>query len=302
MNRASALLFLALLTCTTGERAANVPKDTIQSRAPEPTALVAPDSFSTGGPLDAIPSLRAGFDWQAEAAREQARAVAATPKADSLFLSFRNRFLKMGEQVTNRFDQATSIQSNVLQDTSTSRQLTTLLAKHGFALEYSEGNAYADEDMSYWARFFDGALTPAMQRYVGLRAREQATRFSEDARLQISWDELAGRAVRWEQFTDSYPDFSWKDAPRFWYNTYLSTYLTGMDNSTIFSDSGTLEPEVRTSYERLVAQYPRTRTAQLVAQCLTLLKLSSYRRSVALDSLLREHQVASMLGVQPPTR
>ena len=302
MNRACALVFLALLTCTKGERSANVVKDSVQSRAPEPAALGAPDSFSTGGPLDEIPSLLAGFDSETEAVRQQARAFAATPRADSLFLSFRNRFLKVGEQITDRLEQATSIQSTVLEDTSTSRQLTTLLGKHGFALAYTEGNAYADEDIAYWTRFFEGALTPAMQRYLGLRATEQRTRFSEDAALQISWDELAGRAVTWEQFADSYPDFTWKDAARFWYNTYLSTYLTGMDNSRVFTDSGTLEPQVRTSYEHLVAQYPRTRTAQLVAQCLTLLKLSSYRRSVALDSLLREHQVASMLGVQPPTR
>src|SRR5256886_13126662 len=111
--------------------------DSVQSSAPVPAPLGAPDSLSTGGPLDEIPSLLAGFDSQAEAAREQARAVAATPRADSLFLSFRNRFLKMGEQVTNRFDQATSIQSNVLQDTSTSRQLTTLLAKHGRSEEHT---------------------------------------------------------------------------------------------------------------------------------------------------------------------
>src|SRR5438445_8303483 len=124
MTRASALLFLAVLTCSKGQRVANVPKDSVQSSAPLPVSLGAPDSLSTDGPLDEIPSLLAGFDSQAEAAREQARAVAATPRADSLFLSFRNRFLKVGEQVTNRFDQATSIQSNVLQDTSTSRQLT----------------------------------------------------------------------------------------------------------------------------------------------------------------------------------
>ncbi len=294
MNRASALLFLALLTCTKGERAANVPKDTIQSRAPEPAALVAPDSFSTGGPLDEIPSLLASFDSQAGAARQQARAVAATPTADSVFLSFRDRFLKMGEQITDRLDQANSIQATVLEDTSTSRQLTTLLAKHGFALAYTEGNAYADEDNAYWTRLFDGTLTPAMQRYLRLRATEQSRRFSEDAALQISWDELAGRAVTWEQFADSYPDFSWKDASRFWYNT--------MDNSRVFSDSGTLEPEVRTSYEHLVAQYPQTQTAQLVAQCLTLLKQNGYRLSAAIDSLLRQHHITSMLGVQPPTR
>jgi len=302
MNRASALLFLALLTCTKGERATNVPKDSIQSRAPEPAALVAPDSFSTGGPLDEIPSLLAGFDSQAGAARQQARAVAATPAADSVFLSFRERFLKMGEQITDRLEQATSIQATVLEDTATSRQLTTLLAKDGFALAYTEGNAYADEDNAYWTRLFDGALTPAMQRYLRLRATEQSRRFSEDAALQISWDELAGRAVTWEQFADSYPDFSWKDASRFWYNTYLSTYLTGMDNSRVFSDSGTLEPEVRASYEHLVAQYPQTRTAQLVAQCLTLLKQNGYRPSAAIDSLLQQHNVTSMLGVQPPTR
>ena len=172
MNRACALVFLALLTCTKGERSANVPKDSVQSRAPEPAALGAPDSFSTGGPLDEIPSLLAGFDSEAEAARQQARAFAATPRADSLFLSFRNRFLKVGEQITDRLDQTTSIQSTVLEDTSTSRQLTTLLAKHGLAFAYTEGNAYADEDIAYWTRFFEGALTPAMQRYLGLRATE----------------------------------------------------------------------------------------------------------------------------------
>jgi|SRR5438552_2455980 len=101
MTRASALLFLAVLTCSKGQRVANVPKDSVQSSAPLPVSLGAPDSLSTDGPLDEIPSLLAGFDSQAEAAREQARAVAATPRADSLFLSFRNRFLKVGEQVTN---------------------------------------------------------------------------------------------------------------------------------------------------------------------------------------------------------
>ncbi len=302
-TRASALLLsLALLTCERGQRVANMPKDCAQSRAPEPASLSALDSFSTGGPIDDIPSLLAGFDWEADVVRRQACAVAGTPRADSLFLSFRSRFVKMGEEVTGRLDQATGIQSDVLEDTVTSRQLTTLLAKHGFALEYSEGNAYADEDMGYWARLFDGALTPAMQKYVGLRATEQAMRFSEDAVLQISWDELAGRAVTWEQFADSYPDFSWQEASRFWYNTYLSAYLTGMANSRVFSDSGTLEPGVRASYEHLVARYPLTRTAQLVAQYLTLLKQNGYRQSAAIDSLLREHHVASMLGVQPPIR
>jgi len=68
-------------------------KDSIQSRAPEPAPVSAPDSLSTGEPLDEIPSLLAGLDSEAETARLQARTVAATPRADSVFLSFRDRFL-----------------------------------------------------------------------------------------------------------------------------------------------------------------------------------------------------------------
>src|SRR5256885_9696377 len=100
MNRACTLLFLALLTCTKGERAANVPKDSIQGPAPEPAPLSAPDSLSTGEPLDEIPSLLAGLDSEAATARLQARAVAATPKADSVFLSFRDRFLRSEEHTS----------------------------------------------------------------------------------------------------------------------------------------------------------------------------------------------------------
>jgi len=77
-----------------------MPKDCAQSRAPEPASLSALDSFSTGGPIDDIPSLLAGFDWEADVVRRQACAVAGTPRADSLFLSFRSRFVKMGEEVT----------------------------------------------------------------------------------------------------------------------------------------------------------------------------------------------------------
>ena len=303
MPRLSTLLVFALLTCTTRQRdEAKAPKDSPQSQPSATTSLGAPVSLSTGGPLDEIPSLLVAFDSEAQAASRQARAVAGTAKADSLFLTFRNRFLKMAEQITDSLDQATSIQSDVLQDTSTSRQLTSLLAKHGFVLEYTEGHAYTDEDFDYWGRLFDGALTRAMQRYITLRGTERAARFSEDAALQISWDEVAKRAVAWEQFGDSYPDFSWKQASQFWYNTYLSTYLTGMDNSRVFSDSGTLEPEVRRSYEQSVTLYPRTRTAQLLAQYLSLLQGHGFRRSAALDSLLHTHHVAPMLGVQPPIR
>src|SRR5438552_16618569 len=115
MTRASALLFLAVLTCSKGQRVANVPKDSVQSSAPLPVSLGAPDSLSTDGPLDEIPSLLAGFDSQAEAAREQARAVAATPRADSLFLTFRNPFLKLGNQSPNRSTKPPTIQPTACQ-------------------------------------------------------------------------------------------------------------------------------------------------------------------------------------------
>src|SRR5438132_12663648 len=109
MTRASALLFLAVLTCSKGQRVANVPKDSVQSSAPLPVSLGSPDSLSTDGPLDEIPSLLAGFDSQAEAAREQARAVAATQRAESMFLSFRQLCLNVVEQVTHPHTHTLSI-------------------------------------------------------------------------------------------------------------------------------------------------------------------------------------------------
>ena len=302
MTRPSSLFLLTIVACTQGRRVANAPQDSVQVTGPAAVSAQPADSLRSGGPLDSIPALLAAADSQAEAARSQARPVAATPRADSLFLTFRNGYLRVAERITDKLDQASGVQLSVLNDTATSGPLAALLAKHGFAFEYSEGNAYADEDVGYWARFFNDVLTPAMRRYLEIRATEQGSRFSEDAGLRISWDELGDRIATWEQFADSHPDFTWRNASQFWYETYLSTYLTGMDNSRVFTDSGVLKPAVRRSYELFLTRHPRGRATSIVAQYLALLKQNGFRQTPSVDAFLTERHVASMLGVQPPIR
>jgi len=264
-------------------------------------SIARPDTDSLTQILGPLHSRLTGFDARFRDAITRIEARATTRAADSLFLKFRNTYLAFAESLTTHFfDEPPARVRGTMPPTSDS--IASILDRHGFTLTVTEGNPFVDENVAFFLRKFGSLVTPAMRKYLVLRSTEQQTRFSEDARLEIPWDSVGERIVSWDRFMTDHQDFLWRDAASFWYHVYLETYLTGMDNSRVFTDGDSLDGNVRKSYERFLAKHGSTRPGRLLREYVDMLRKNQFRGGTAVDDFLRDHKLHTMLGVQPPLR
>jgi hypothetical protein len=263
--------------------------------------IARPDTDSLTQFLGHLQNKLTGFDARFRDAITRIEARASTRAADSLFLEFRNTYLAFAESLsTHLFEESSARERGTMPPTSDS--IASMLERHGFALTVTEGNPFVDENVAFFLRKFGSLVTPAMRRYLVLRSAEQQMRFSEDARLEIPWDSVGERIVSWDRFLTDHQDFLWRDAASFWYHVYLETYLTGMDNSRVFRDGDSLDGNVRRSYERFLAKHGGTRPGRLLREYINMLRKNQFRGGTRVDGFLRDHNLHTMLGVQPPLR
>ncbi len=291
------LLVVPVIACSRG-RAHDSPVDTATV-----TAASRPDSAPSriGWRLpDSVDRYLTVFDSIADRAQAVVQARAKTPAADSAFAHFSRYYYALEDTITQEIDNDRRA-GDLAINSDLSDTLTGVLRRHGFDLNFSEGNAFADEGPGYLIRKFGPYVTNAMRDYLAIRTTEQQTRFSEDAGLRIPWDSIAERIVIWDAFLDRHSTFLWRYEATYWRDMYLETYLTGMDNSRTFTDSGTLDPDVRASYQTFLRRHPDTPSAEVVREYWSLLHASGFRSDSSVDGFLKKHKLHSMLGVQPPT-
>jgi len=300
--RTSILALAVMAACTSGPGRDAAPQHGgAVAQAPAASAAPAPTAVGLHWPLlDTIGRRLVAFDTQVTNTQQELRTRSATPGGDSLFLKFRESYMAVAESLTERLGDDSTGQGLSISRDGWSDSLRSVLQRHGFALNFSEGNAFVDEDVGYILGAFGPLLTPAMREYLSIRNVEHHVRFSEDAALQIPWDALGDRIATWEVFLHKYPTFSWRNAAQYWRTMYLETYLTGMDNTRTFTDSGTLEQDVRKSYEHFLRTHARTPAAAVIRDYLALVEANAIPSDSTIKRFLREHDLESMLGVQPP--
>lgn len=150
----------------------------------------------------------------------------------------------------------------------------------GFIMHSSEGFYYLIPDHKALNQSCGNLLSPSMRNYLDFRGKEDSTGFSNDATLLISWDELAARILWIDDFLQRNLQFPFAHELSMRRQLYVSTYLTGMDNSPVFSHfNRKVEPAVLASYNRVINEHPATKLSEIVKSYLVVLKKSDYSRS-----------------------
>jgi len=173
----------------------------------------------------------------------------------------------------------------------------------GLSLLNSEGSYYVDEKDDYYYDLFKGKVSTALNEYLKIRNKEIIQGYSEDADLLIGFDDLYERVVTWENFIIQYPDFFLLKDAEFNYTSYLSTLITGTDNSQTFdSETQHLFPGIKRLYERIISHKDGKKSTKVISDYFELLKENDFKQPVNLDLFLKENNLISMVGVQPATR
>jgi len=173
----------------------------------------------------------------------------------------------------------------------------------GLTLLRTEGENYVDVNYDYYYKLFKGRVSPALTEYLKIRKKELRQGFSEDAELIISFHQLYKRVITWEKFNTKYPDFFNREDTQLNYTTYLSTLITGMDNSPIFDyDTGRLFPEIYNLYLKIISRHDSLKSTRVIKEYYNLLKTSDFMMPDQLDQFLKANELFSMLGMQPENR
>ena len=112
-----------------------------------------------------------------------------------------------------------------------------------------------------------------------------------DACLVLTWRELGDLIARYEAYAESNPEQKELFVRLSDNYQYLQiVYMTGMDNTPIANESGSLDPELKSEWQRFMKAYPNSLTSELIKE---FLKRKDYRNLNALRDRVERVQKTS---------
>ena len=225
---------------------------------------------------------------------------------DSLYILFNEVFyttaIALTDSLETKYTPVIKKIRNKIHDSEV-KQFISCLDLCGIDLLVTEGNYYLDVKYDYFYHLFKGKVSSSLDDFLKIRSRELKQGFSEDAFLLISFNELYGRVVDWENFKSKYPKFFMNDVAEYYYNVYLSTFLSGMSNSPTFDqEQDRLSPTVKKLYEKIIARNDSRRSTKVISEFYALLKTTDFKMPANLNQFLKDRGLSTMIAVQPDTR
>lgn len=225
---------------------------------------------------------------------------------DSIVLLFNVKFFKVSNKLSEELETKYPTLIKQLEKDIKSRELSIFqdnLKACGIGIFSTEGNYYLDILPNYLYNNFKDRVSIGVKTYLDIRRHELTEGFSEDAGLLISYKQLYQRVKNWEKFINNFPKTVYTNEANNYYETYLETLLTGMDNTPVFEmDNNSLSAEVKTLYEKAIHDDADTRTGKIIADYYALLSRHDLKQTDSIDVFLKAHNLSSMSGVQPDTR
>ena len=167
----------------------------------------------------------------------------------------------------------------------------------------TEGMYYFDVTYDYFYNNFKNRVSHSLLEYLNIRKDEVKQGFSEDAGMLTGFEDLYQRVKRWENFLAKYSTSLKSEEANYFYQTYLETLLTGMDNSRTFDfENNTLIPEVKSIYERVIQEDSISSSGRVITAYYKFLSKHSFGYNDSINVFLETFGLSSMLGMQPHTR
>lgn len=252
------------------------------------------DANDPGSINKAVGEFKTRFDKESQSAK------------DAAFMAFRNFYYDVIDKYGVLIGTDEKLQA-LLCDEKKGREekekLKKSLSGQGMTLLMSEGTFYVSENTNFLSDSFASQLSPGLREFLTIRSKELKKGFTEDAGLLITWNELADRIASWDRYLEKYGNSPAAAQAAYYQQMYLAVFLTGIDNSRIFSfEKKTLEPEVQKAYQYYLKTYKDTRSAGIISEYYSILKKNGLKESHDSRLFLKNKKLMPMLGIQPPTR
>lgn len=154
--------------------------------------------------------------------------------------------------------------------------------------EVGEGIVLLAPAPTLFAKYLSQLPTYYQEYWQLLRDSEN---IAPDAGLVLTWRELGDLIARYEAYAESNPEQKELFVRLSDNYQYLQiVYMTGMDNTPIANESGSLDPELKSEWQRFMKAYPNSLTSELIKE---FLKRKDYRNLNALRDRVERVQKTS---------
>lgn len=224
---------------------------------------------------------------------------------DAAYISFREFYYN---EINQYNEQLETLYPDMLErmnepDDKEMKELMAMLQLCGSELLQSEGFFYVDQRYDYFKSIFSEHASSEMKEYLEIRSKELKEGFSEDAGLLITFEQLYDRVVVWEKFLADNPEFILNEEVKGMLSMYLSTLMTGMDNSPAFDyETGKLLTELQFIYSKAIQKNDNRNSTKVLRKYFDHLKANGFVQPLDMDAFLDSIGYYSMMGVQPPPR
>ena len=154
--------------------------------------------------------------------------------------------------------------------------------------EVGEGIVLLAPAPTLFAKYLSQLPTYYQEYWQLLRDSEN---IAPDACLVLTWRELGDLIARYEAYAESNPEQKELFVRLSDNYQYLQmVYMTGTDNTPIADESGSIDPELKSEWQRFMKAYPNSLTSELIKD---FLQLKNYGDTLPLQERVEEVQKAS---------
>ena len=169
------------------------------------------------------------------------------------------------------------------------KQKELYYAQEGLQIvELGEGVVELALSPAFFAKYLS-QLPAHYQEYWQLS--KDSENIAPDACLVLTWRELGDLIARYEAYAESNPEQKELFVRLSDNYQYLQmVYMTGTDNTPIANESGSLDPELKSEWQRFMKAYPNSLTTELIKE---FLQRKNYSDLNAMQERVEEVQKAS---------
>ena len=169
------------------------------------------------------------------------------------------------------------------------KQKELYYAQEGLQIvELGEGVVELALSPAFFAKYLS-QLPAHYQEYWQLS--KDSENIAPDAGLVLTWREMGDLIARYEAYAESNPEQKELFVRLSDNYQYLQmVYMTGTDNTPIANESGSLDPELKSEWQRFMKAYPNSLTTELIKE---FLQRKNYSDLNAMQERVEEVQKAS---------
>lgn len=225
---------------------------------------------------------------------------------DTAYALFDRHFYKTLSKLTDSVDTKYKFLFDLVAKDSNTAELTCFkknLEACGVGIFSGEGNFYVDVLPDYYYDNFKNRVSSEVRDYLAIRRDEMKQGYAVDGGLVIGFDTLYLRIKKWEAFLAKYPNTRYRKEVVSNYNMYVGTLMIGMDNTRVFDiDGDTLLPEIKSLYQKIVADDPASPTTKLFTLYYNYLAKHNFIQTDSTVAFAIANNTPAILAVQPPTK